>query len=51
MESSEPWNIAPRIYNAKFGQQIQNHFSGKVRQTLKLSKNFPPMLEFPINLF
>ena len=31
--------------------RIQNHFSGKVRQTLKLSKIVVPIFEFPINLF
>ena len=33
--SSEPWNICSRLYNAKFVQPIQNHFSGKARQTLR----------------
>ena len=43
---NKPW-----LYNAKFPERIQNHFSGKLRQTLKLSKNFLTILEFPINLF
>ena len=51
MESSEPWNIGSGLYKAKVGRQIKNHFSGKGRRTLKLSKNLLPILEFPINLF
>ena len=49
--SCEQWNIGLKLYNTKFGRRIQNHFSGKARQTLKLSKNFLPIFEFPINLF
>ena len=30
---------------------IQNHVSGKLRQSFKLSKNFLPILGFRINLF
>ena len=40
-----------KIYHAKFGQRIQNHFSGKVRQTLELFKKFLPIFVFPMNLF
>ena len=43
-------NIGSRLSNAKFGQQIQNHFSGKLRQSFKLPKNFLPILAFPLNL-
>ena len=31
MESCGPWNIGSRLWNAKFGWQIQNYFSGKAR--------------------
>ena len=48
IRSSEQLNIGSTIEISKFGQQIQNHFSSKTRQTLKLSKKF---LAFPINLF
>ena len=51
MESSGPWNIGLTLYNAKFGQRIQNHFSGKVRQALEVFKNSLLILEFLINLF
>ena len=45
-----PWfNVCSRLYNGKFGKQIQKIFSGKSRQTLKLSENFLPALEFPID--
>ena len=43
--------IASRLYNAIFGWEIQNRFSGKARQTLKLYKNFFLILGFSINLF
>ena len=39
------------LENAKFAPRMQSHFSGKVRLTLKLSKNFLSILEFLINLF
>ena len=39
------------MLNAKFGQQLQNHFSGKAKQILKLPKNFLRILEFPIKWF
>ena len=29
---------------------MQSHFSGKVKETLKLPKTFPPLFEFSINL-
>ena len=48
---SELLNIWKRLKHAKFGQWIKNHFYGKARQTLKLSKKFAPNLEFHINLF
>ena len=48
---SEWFSIGSRLYNAKFGRRMWNHFSGKARQILRLSKNFLPILEFPINLF
>ena len=50
IESSERLNIGSRLYNAKFGQQIQIDFSEKATQTLKLFKNVLSILEFPINL-
>ena len=40
-----------KALNAKFGWRIQKHFSGKAKQTSKLSKNFLHIFEFPINLF
>ena len=49
--SSESWNIDSSLYNAKCRQQIQKHFSGKLNQTLELSKNCLAILEFPINFF
>ena len=42
----ERMNIGTWLLNVKFGWRIQNHFSGKARQMLKLSKNFLPMFEF-----
>ena len=42
IESSEWLNIGTWLYNVKFGQQIQNHFSGKARLTLNFSKSFFP---------
>ena len=51
IESSGPCNICSRLENAKFGWRMQNHFSGKARQNLKLSKNFLFMLELPKYLF
>ena len=47
----KPWNIGWRPYNVKLGQRLQNHFSGKVRQTLKHCKIFVPILELLVNLF
>ena len=38
--SSEPKNTASRLYSANFGQQIQNRFSRKARQTLNSAKTF-----------
>ena len=32
IESCGAMNIGSRFYNAKFGQRIQNHFSGKISQ-------------------
>ena len=40
-----------RVFNAKFSWGIQNHFPGKTRQTLELSKNFFHLLEFRVDLF
>ena len=37
--------------NAKLDWWIQNYFSGKAIQTLKLFQNFLSLLELPINLF
>ena len=37
MKSSQ-W-LNSRLYNARFGWQLQNYFAGKARQTLKVSKN------------
>ena len=45
------WNIGLKLYNAKFGLQIQIHFFGKARLILKLFKSFLSILELPINLF
>ena len=49
IEFSGPWIIRSRRYNAKFGRPIQNHFSGKTRQNLKLSKNFLSIFKFPLS--
>ena len=51
IESSDPWNIGSSLYNDKFGQRIENHFSRKARLALKLYKDFLSMLEFPIKVF
>ena len=51
LEYSERSNICTRLKNNKFGQRMQNHFSGKTKQTLKLSSNVLPTLKIPINLF
>ena len=51
IESSGPCNIGSRLENVKFGLRIQNHFSGKARETLELFKKFFSILELPINLF
>ena len=51
MESYELPNFSSRVWNVKVGWRIQNYFSGKVRQTLKVSENLLPILESPINLF
>ena len=51
VKSSEWLNVWTRLKNAKFGQRIQNYFSWKVRQTLKILKKFLSILEFPINMF
>ena len=50
IESCGPWIIRSSRYNAKFGRPIQNHFSGKSRQTLELFKSFLPILGFPLKL-
>ena len=50
IESSEWLNIGTWLCDTKFGQRIQNHFSGKARLTLKLSKKFLPILDLPLNL-
>ena len=44
-------NIGTRIKYTKFDQQIQNHFSGKVKQIFQLPENFFRILEFPIYFF
>ena len=52
--SIESWvqlSVSKRFKNAKFARRIQNHFSEKVKQTLKISENFLRILEFPVNLF
>ena len=52
--SIESWvqlSVIKRLKNAKFARRIQNHFSEKVKQTLKISENFLRILEFPINFF
>ena len=49
--SSETCIVGSRLYNAKFGQQIQTHFFRKARLTLKLTKIFLLILKLPINSF
>ena len=44
-------NIGTKLNNAKFGQQMQNDFSRKLKQILKLFTKITHILEFPINLF
>ena len=51
MESLELRNFSSRLWNAKFLWRIQNRFSAKTRQFLKLSKTFLLIFEFPINFF
>ena len=48
---SETLKYSSMLYNAKFCQQIQNHFSGKGRLPLKLCEDFFSMLDVPIDLF
>ena len=43
-------NIGSTLFNGKFSQRIQVQFSGKARQALKFSKNYHPILKFPITL-
>ena len=45
IESSEWLNIGIWLHNAKFGQRVQNHFSGKAKLTLKFFKKFLCILE------
>ena len=40
IESLVQWNNDSRLYNAKFGKRIQNHFSGKVRESWNSLKTF-----------
>ena len=40
-----------KALECQLGRRIQNHVSGKLRQSFKLSKNFLPILGFRINLF
>ena len=51
IKTSEYPSIGSRLCNVKFGRQRSNHFSGKLRETLKLFKNFLLIFEFSINLF
>ena len=44
-------NIGTKLNNAKFGQQMQNDFSRKLKQILKLFTKITHILELPINLF
>ena len=40
--------LVPGLIISNLINEQKNHFSGKARQTLKLSKNSPPILNFPI---
>ena len=51
IKSSVRLNVSERLKNAKFAQRIQNRFSGRARQPLKIPKNFFCILLFPKNLF
>ena len=51
MESYNAGNNGSRLSNVKIGWRIQNHFSGKARQTLKLFQNLLLVFEFLIKWF
>ena len=51
IESYKVGNNGSRLYNAKIGWRIKNHFSRKVTERLKLFKSLLPEFESPIKWF